>query len=211
MDGSRWIRITLGALGLTLLVSVALLIRTAQGKRTAETSWNDLYALAMHAHAGMYVPVYETLTLDGDSVGLGDVHPGRRQVLYFFTTSCPYCKASIETWKSVARDVAGRPDVEVYGVGVDSANLVAAYAREHGLSYPVTTTMDARWTRLFRVSGVPLTMVVDPGGQVSYARRGQFSSEVLADSLKAALDVPLVEEPKVPVTVPSVGSEAPSG
>ena len=52
---------------------------------------------------------------------------------------------------------------------------------------------------------------MDPGGKVSYARRGQFSSKVLADSLKAALDAPLVEEPKAPVAVPSVGSKAPSG
>lgn len=171
-----------------LLMSVALLIRVAQGKRYAERSWSDLYERAMYAHTGMYVPTYSALATNGDSIRLGDVPPGTRQLLYFFTTTCPYCRASVPTWKALAEKAAGRSDVAVFGVAVDSSSALDDYLVKHGLTYPVVRMASARYARLFRAGGVPLTMVVDPGGQVSYARRGEFSSAILADSVLVALD-----------------------
>ena len=99
MDTSRRARGLQALLVVTLLVSVGLLLRVTQGKRAAEKNWSDLYALAMNAHAGMYVPIYEGVSSAGDTVRLGDVAPGTRQLLYFFTTTCPYCRASVPTWK----------------------------------------------------------------------------------------------------------------
>ncbi len=215
MDGSRRVRLTVTALLLTLFVAVGLLVRVAEGKRAAEESWNDLYDRAAHAHAGMYVPVYAARSLDGDSVRVGDAGPGVRQLLYFFTTSCPYCRASIGTWGSVAARAQAQAlaGVEVYGVGVDSAHLVAAYAEEHGLNYAVVPLTEARWARLFRVSGVPLTLVVEPSGRVSYARRGEFVGRAPADSVLAVLRAPLgpTAEPEAAGAVESIGGEESSG
>lgn len=175
------------ALLVALLATVALLIRVTQLKRVAEKSWNDLYETAMYAHAGMYVPAYAAVTIGGDSVQVGEVPAGERQVLYFFTTSCPYCRASLPAWTAIGSEAASRPDVQVLGIAVDSSSALDEYVGEHALTYPVIRMASARYARLFRAGGVPLTMVVEPGGRVAYARRGEFSSPMLSDSLRSVL------------------------
>lgn len=205
---SRWL--SLGLAGL-LVLAVALLVQASLGKRAAEARWNEFYELAMHPHAGMYVPVYEGVTTGGDTVRLGDVPAGHRQVLYFFTTSCPYCRASIPGWNTLAGLAGGREDVELVGVALDSVHLARAYQTEHGLAYPVVEMDDRRFARLFRVSGVPLTMIIESDGQVAYARRGEFSSLSALDSATTILDEPLPEALDGPSAIPKVRKSAPSG
>jgi len=182
MDALRRSRRFQAVLILTLIASVGLLIRTAQRKQSARQSWKDLYDLAMNPHPGM--------------------------LLFFFTTSCPYCRASVPMWKTLGQSAGSRDDVDVYGVAVDSSHALTDYEREHDLTYPVIRMANARFARLFRVSGVPLTMIVDPGGQVAYARRGEFSSQALIDSVRAVLDQPLPDPIELTPQVPSVGTPA---
>lgn len=208
MDAPRRSRTFHAVLIVTLIASVGLLVRTAQREQSVRQSWKDLYDLAMNPHSGMYVPVYGGLSTAGDTVAIGDVPSGHRQLLYFFTTSCPYCRASVPMWKTLGKSAGSRDDVDVYGVAVDSSHALTDYEREHDLTYPVIRMANARFARLFRVSGVPLTMIVDPGGQVAYARRGEFSSRALIDSVRAVLDQPLPDPIELTPQVPSVGTPA---
>jgi len=177
----------------TLIVAVALLIRVGQAKRTVEESWNELYDYATNPTPGMFVPVYEGVTTAGDTVALGETTPGRRQILYFFTTSCPYCRASVPSWKALAELADSRADAEVFGVAIDSAHLTPPYQDEHDLTYPVVGMHDQRYAGLFRAGSVPVTMVVNPNGQIAYARLGEFSTEAALDSVRVVLDQPLPE------------------
>lgn len=186
-----------------LIVAVGLLVRVGQRKQAVQDSLTELARLARHPHAGMYVPVYEGLATAGQAVRLGDSEAGRRQILYFFTTSCPYCRASLPAWRELSELVGDRADV--YGIAVDSSSTLGEYEIEHSLPYPIVQMVEPRFTRLFRVTGVPLTMVVDPGGQVIYARRGEFSTEALMDSVMQVLDTPALTVPGTLPTVPSVG------
>ncbi len=181
---SRWSILSLLAL---LVVAAGLLVRVSVAKRSAESSWNELYERATYAHPGMYVPPYEAVTARGDLVTLGEGAPGTRQLLYFFTTTCPYCRASVPSWNDLARLTRSRPELEVYGVAVDTSSRLSAYVAGHGLSYPVVRMTEPRYARLYRGAAVPLTMVVEADGRVTYARRGEFSTEALADSVRRAL------------------------
>jgi len=198
----RWL------LGLALIVAVALLVRVGQKKRDAEGALRAYYDLAMNPHPGMYVPVYEGRVTSGQAVRLADGAGERRQILYFFTTACPYCRASIPAWKEILSSTTGRTDVDVYGVAVDTSDVLEEYELEHDLSYPIVRMTDPRFVRLFRVTGVPLTMIVDPTGRVAYARRGEFSAGALVDSVLQVLDTPLPEAAGASLRVPSVGAAA---
>lgn len=80
------------------------------------------------------------------------------------------------------------------GVAFDSAHLVGPYAREHELSFPLVVLDDRRTAALYRVTRVPLTMVVDGSGRVRFARIGQLTDPAAIDSVRAALTAPLPEE-----------------
>ena len=209
MNGTRHTRWIHAALMLTIVISVGLLVRVAQGKQAAEERVQRLFDRTQNPHAGVYVPIYEATSTAGEAVRLGRPEPGTRQLLLFFTTTCPYCLNSVPSWNALAELADSRGDVSALGVALDSTHLVTAYQGDHGLKYPVVELHDPRFLRLFRVTTVPLTMVIEPDGRVAYVRRGQFANHTFVDSVRAVLDRPFLESPAQPFEVPSV-SEMPA-
>lgn len=209
MNGTRHRRWIQAILMLTIIVSVGLLVRVAQGKQAADDRVQRLFDRTQNPHAGIYVPIYEATSTAGEAVHLGRPEPGTRQLLLFFTTTCPYCLNSVPSWNALAELSDSRNDVSAFGVALDSTHLVTAYQGEQGLKYPVVELRDPRFLTLFRVTTVPLTMVIEPDGRVVYARRGQFANQTFVDSVRAVLDRPFLEVPAQPLEVPSV-SEVPA-
>ena len=210
MSGTRRAQWIQAVLMLTVVISVGLLVRVSLGKQAAEERERRLFDRARNPRAGIHVPIYETTTMAGEVVRLGEPEPGTRQVLLFFTTTCPYCLASVPSWNALGDLAEARSDVTAIGVAMDSTHLVEAYREHHGLRYPIVELDDRRFARLFRVTTVPLTMVVEPDGRVTYARMGQFGNQVLVDSVRAVLDQPVIEPSVQSFEVPSVG-EVPAG
>lgn len=191
-------------LAVALAMAVVLVLALAGQVRSLRERYVELRRIAYDAYAGMYVPPYTATTLSGDTITLGG--PGQRQLLFFLTTTCPYCQATLATWKALADEAAsgaGRPapeeDVRVIGVVLDSTHLVEAYRDEHGLAFPLVVLQDLRYAALFRVTRVPLTMVVDGrAGRVVHARIGELEEPGAIDSIRAALRAPARAEPERP-------------
>ena len=142
------------------------------------------------ARPGLVVPEYPVETLAGERITLGRATSRERQLLFFFTTTCEYCLASLPAWKALAAEADRLDGVTVVGVGLDSAHLVQRYRDEHDLRFPITTLEDLRYAALFRATRVPLTVVIGEPGQVLYGRTGELSSEAAVDSVLAALRSP---------------------
>jgi peroxiredoxin len=129
--------------------------------------------------------------LDGDSVTLGAV-PDRteRQVLFLFTTTCPYCRAALPTWRTLAdslRRTASR--IQVLGVSLDSAGATRDYRAAHQLDFPVGLLASPKYVALYKAMAVPQTVVLDADGRVRYATIGTLGTRAILDSIyHAALD-----------------------
>lgn len=168
-----------------LAVSTLLVVVLAASHRDLSNRHEELLRLATQPHPGMYVPAFDAATVDGDTVRIGEARPGQRQLLYFLTTSCPYCRASIPAWKELTRWAPD--DISVVAVALDSAHLVEAYRRQQGLELPIIVLSDRRLRALYRVNRVPLTMVVDESGRVLAARIGELSGSAAVDSIRRAV------------------------
>lgn len=149
------------------------------------TEQNELLARrAVEPRPGLFVPALEVATLEGTSVVLGEI--GRRQLLFFFNSTCQFCRASVPAWNEIAALLESDPAVEVYGVALDSAEVAAAYAAEQGLRFPVIAKPEPRLVGLYRVSGVPLVLILNEDGRMAYARLGVLESPAAIDSVVAA-------------------------
>ena len=135
---------------------------------------------------GLFVPAYAAATLDGQRVALGAL--GHRQVLIFFRTTCPYCRASMPAFNAIAERLAPDSQIAIYGVALDSANAARAYVTEHGLRFPVLAELAPRLVGLYRVSRVPLILVVNEQGRLAYARLGVLESAAAVDSVVTAAE-----------------------
>jgi peroxiredoxin len=147
----------------------------------------------------MVVPTFRALTLGGDSVTIGAT-PGRRQVLLFFTTTCPYCLASLPAWRRIAAADSAEPTrFDLIGVSLDSAEQSSRYVMVHAVPFLVVMLPERKLARLYRASSVPLTMVLDSTGRVVYARLGQLPLQV-ADSVISAARGSAAQGPAEPAT-----------
>jgi peroxiredoxin len=138
-----------------------------------------------HLHPGQYVPAVRAATLAGGSVTLGETAPGRSQVLIVFTTTCPYCRATLPAWRELTRslqaDSASRHDV--VWVSLSARDSTRDYVAEHGITAPVAFFPDSRTRRAYGVHGVPVTIVLDARGRVMHARRAELATAASVDSV----------------------------
>ncbi len=143
----------------------------------------ELRAQAGQPIVGQYVPQTHARTVQGDTVIVG--REGERQLLVFFNERCPYCRASTAAWRLIADSLANDP-IRIYGIAFDSAEAAAAYRDIHSLAFPVIPITSRRFVDVYKISSVPMVMVVQNDGTIGYARRGTLAAPASVDSVIAA-------------------------
>lgn len=87
----------------------------------------------------------------------------------FWATWCTPCTVEMPTLEALWTEYRGRGLV-VIGVSEDRAApraLLDPYIRNHGLTFPILLDPDGSAARRWRVTGLPATFVVRPGGEVA--------------------------------------------
>lgn len=186
MMPSRMLRAFPYAVAVAALAGVLLLAR--QNRQLGNRLTAALQKIGF-PYAGMDVPAFTTTTLDADTVTVGAGPEDSRDVLFLFTTTCEYCRASVPAWSEVAESLATIPSAEVFGVALDSADLVRPYAEEHGMSFPLLRFPNDKLPRMYGGRLVPTTIVLDGGGRVLWARVGELDRTTALDSVLGAARV----------------------
>jgi thiol-disulfide isomerase/thioredoxin len=181
---SAW---TLGVY-VALVLAIGIVVLLARAHRDLEARYQRLAERSAWLHPGSYVPPVPASFLTGDTITLGAPPSGTRQVLFVFTTTCPYCRASLPAWQSLAERAdsltsLGISAPRVVGLSLDSITATAAYVQEHGLRFPVSQFGSRRDQALYRTRSVPLILVVDSDSRVAYSRMGVLTSPAALDSV----------------------------
>jgi peroxiredoxin len=178
-------RILIGAGVTALAVSVFVLGRQNRSLKQAN---RDLVTRFTQPHRGLIVPSFRAASLSGDSVTIGQLKGDGRQVLFFFTTTCEYCRNSFATLATVdsaiANDTVLKP--RLYAVGLDSIDALRRFADSTRFAFPILHLSDSRIAALYRLRGVPQLIVLD-SGRVTYARAGELRGSAAFDSLMSGI------------------------
>jgi cytochrome oxidase Cu insertion factor (SCO1/SenC/PrrC family) len=167
-----------------LAVAAALVVMLARQNRALRADQMALLDRATIAYAGMWVPSVPATTVDGAELRLGEPARGGAQVLYFFTTTCRYCKASVPALKKLASRLDSR--VAMIGVSDEPAEDTRRYTRAHSLPFATASVPGRRVVGLFRARTVPLITVVNADGRATYTRYGTLESDAAIDSVVSA-------------------------
>lgn len=171
-----------------LLLAAAVLVLGVRN-RALEVRNRSLVRRFTEPHPGMLVPSFAGATVHGDTTLIGAPSGDTRQVVWFFTTTCSYCRMSLD--KLLALDAALKSAVltagELLMVGLDSAAAVRRYADSLRLSVPVVYMPSERLALLYRVRAVPQLMVLDSSGRAVYTRAGALVNQISLDSVLAAV------------------------
>ena len=110
---------------------------------------------------------------------------GRTLVVDFWATWCLPCKQQIPVLNAFA--AAAGPDVAVIGIAVDAdgREVVAPFAAEHAIAYPVLLG-DESLAFDYGAPGFPALAVVDPHGRIDSLHLGVIDRGALEAAVAAA-------------------------
>ena len=122
-------RLRTSIVALALAASLVLVVKLSVQHRTLQARYAELFSRLSSAQPGYRVPWVPVVTLDGDSVTLGRPR-APVQVLFFYTSTCPHCRATIPAWNHIATRMG---DVEVLGLQLDSNHVARQYRDSLGV------------------------------------------------------------------------------
>lgn len=179
---------------LALAAAAVLVVVLGQQKRDliqqVEQTQQQLRRATYEPTRGMYMPAFQAAPVEGGApTTIGELPAEGRQVLLFYTTTCPYCLSSIPAWKQItsAVDTITSIRATVYGVSLDSLDATRAYITRHGLPYPTVQFPNDKLAAMYRSGTVPVTLVLDEQGRTVYSRTGELKEKVAIDSVIAAI------------------------
>jgi peroxiredoxin len=133
---------------------------------------------------GHRTPELRLATLGGGVASLAE-HRDKLVLVNFWATWCQPCTAEMPTLESLWREYRGRGLV-VLGVSTDRGGprpLLEPYVSRLGLTFPILLDADQRAAGAWRVTSLPATFVVRPGGEavgLAFGAREWNSAEMRA-------------------------------
>jgi peroxiredoxin len=171
---SKHVPIVLILLLTLLMTSLAIQSRQLQQQNHALNGQVDQLQRAMHGPRTGVVPVHFNVTsLRGDHVELAGPASGR-QVLYFFSTACRYCLASVPHVQALEKSSGKAGAFKLVGISLPPHDSTPDYIRRHALTFPVISDSDGRIADEYSATVVPMIVVLHHG-KVIYRHVGELN------------------------------------
>lgn len=108
-------------------------------------------------------------------------------VVNFWATWCAPCVEEMPELSALQKEIA--PDVQILGIGIDSAAKIAEFAAKHNIAYPlyVGGMGGSELSRQFgnQAGGLPFTVLIGADGKVRKTYLGRLKMDELRQDLKA--------------------------
>jgi peroxiredoxin len=170
---------------LAAALAVLLLVLTAR-HRQLRHEYIEHRGAELRIQRGIYLPGIAATAARGEVVTVAQSPEGTRQVLFLLTAACPFCAATLPSWKHIARELGSDERIDVIALTTDPQNVAMRHARAVDLSVPLVSFPDRRAAWLYRAYTVPQTVVIDHEGLVLHVRHGVISTSEAADSVITA-------------------------
>jgi cytochrome c biogenesis protein CcmG, thiol:disulfide interchange protein DsbE len=128
---------------------------------------------------GNTLPPVTLSGIDGAPVRIPESLKGKVVILHFWQIGCSSCKLEMPAMDLLYSNYR-KKGLEILAVNVgQKKETVKAFAAELGVSYPLLIDPDEKSARLFGVTDVPRTYLVDRSGIVRYRILGGATPEIL--------------------------------
>ncbi len=180
-----------------LAILVFSLLQDGRAGRARELTLNRRLREPWRGNA---MATFVARSVQGDTLTVGHAPVGTKQLVYVFSTRCPFCRRSnpyvVAIHKSLdSVGAAGGLRVQVIGISLDSLPETERYVQEQALTFPVVRFPERKLRLIYKTQVTPSLMLLTDEGRVILARLGVFETPAAYDSLlEAALTPPLKKD-----------------
>ena len=124
-------------------------------------------SLDFEGKVGKEAPDFALPTLRGNSVRFSD-YRGKVVFLNLWATWCPPCREEMPSMESLYQRLKGR-EFEMLAISIDQEGekVVGPFVTKYGLTFPVLLDTDKKISRLYGLSGIPETFIIDKNGFIT--------------------------------------------
>lgn len=129
---------------------------------------------------GQVAPAFRVKTIEGEWITLGD-YRGKILLLYFWSTSCGPCVASMPHTRESYEQLSKYGDFEMVSLsGDDNDSTLRGFVKEHELTWPqVRIGHDSKLADAYGVSGYPKYILVGKDGRILCTKKAQLNSTLI--------------------------------
>ncbi len=127
-------------------------------------------------------PAFSVQGLKGETIRLSDLR-GKVVLVNFWATWCPYCVTEIPDLEKVYRANKDR-GFTILGISTDA--IPDSFIRQMGITYPLAMGKQDVVSD-YRVSGIPVSFLIDGDGRVVKRVMGVYSEGALQSDLERVL------------------------
>lgn len=131
---------------------------------------------------GSIAPSFELASLQGETVRLADFR-GTGVLLNFWASWCGPCTNEMPLLNEVHAQTS---DIEIIAVNVgENPERAIRFAEELGLNFSIVLDQDNKIKKNYRISGLPVTLLIDKNGRIVERMTGELRS---VDDIQALLE-----------------------
>jgi len=166
-----------------LILGLCLVTACSKEKSEGKKEGAPDKSAATAAAEGSMAPDFKVKDLQGKEVSLSGLK-GKVVLVNFWATWCPPCKEEIPSMMKLNRTMEGKP-FQMLAISIDEGGKadVESYFKSSGNTLPAYLDSDGAISKVYGVTGVPETFVVDKSGKVQKKIVGGLdwnSAEVLS-------------------------------
>ncbi|TLY32998.1 MAG: TlpA family protein disulfide reductase [Ignavibacteria bacterium] len=171
----NWIQVISVTLNLLLTIEAVLLILQNRDLKNSLRR-SPVGAQVEPLKAGERVEAVKVQTLDGNTTDLAYTDPGKKYLLFVLSTTCPHCEKTLVNWKAIAHDNRDQ-NCDIIGVSVHSLDETKKYVANKSVGFYVVSVADTSFSRKYKISGVPETILLQGDGSVEKVWIGELSED----------------------------------
>ena len=121
---------------------------------------------------GMAAPLFTLLDTRGEVRSLAEALRRGPVLVVFFKIHCPTSRQLFPYLERLHRAYADTT-AQVWGVALDPADAVRAFAERYQITFPLLSDYDAyAVSRAYDPAATPTLVLIEPGGQIAYVADG---------------------------------------
>jgi len=158
----------------TMLIALAAL---ATGIWAVLTNLSDSVSKSRNPiRTGVEAPDFTAVNSKGEQVQLSD-YRGKAVMINFWASWCTPCVREMPLVHELAQQNQNKVETLFVNVG-ESKGTINEFMKSHQFDFPVIIDATGKVSKLYRITGLPATMVIDQAGQFSHILLGELTEDI---------------------------------